>query len=796
MAESDRAPFEPIPFPPAARREVAVAPLPAEVSSLVGRGPQIAALTAVFRQPEIRLVTLVGPGGVGKTRLALAGAAEIAREHVESAVLVPLAAVHEPGLVGAAIARVLGVRASSTQPLPDALANALCRKRVLLVLDNLEHLLDAAPFVGDLLAMCPKLSVLATSRTRLQIVGEHVFPVLPLDLPTADAREVEIVAAAPAVRLFVSRAQAAHPEFALTAQNAPAVAAVCRQLEGLPLAIELAAARTPVLSPPALLARLERRLPLLTGGPRNAPDRLRTMRGAIAWSYDLLSPADQTLFRRLTVFAGGCTLAAAEEVGQYAGDVLDGIASLVASSLLRQDESAGDEPRYVMLETVREFGWERLEGHGETPALQERHAAYFLALAQQAAPQLFGVEGRSWLAMLEREHDNIRAALAWAAMSAPEAWLLQFGGALWPFWYARGYHSEGRRWLRAALAAAAGSPLRAAAAAGAALLEHCGGDNATALAWGEEALALARARQDERGIAAALYVLGKIAEATGEYERAQTHFAEALAIAQAHNDPTWAGLILDHLGSIAFGRGELDQAETSLLEALAIQRTTGHGYGEAVSLLYLGHLAQARGDAVSAAQWYGESLTLWREEDFRPGIPEVLSGLASVAAIHGQPEQASRLFGAAETVRQVLGLPAGFPERPLYERSQTAAERELGATAFAAAFAAGRALPRDDALDEAAAFAAAVAAGAPLRPSGHDEVDAGALLTARERDVLRLVARGQTDREIADALFLSPRTVNTHVGRILAKLDAGNRREAVARGRALGLLPDRDEFAR
>jgi len=630
--------------------------LPAQLSSCIGRDAELAELEGLITGS--RLVTLTGPGGVGKTRLAIEVAGRVAGEFADGVVFVDLAPLRDAGLVLGAIARRLGVDERDATPLPDLLAVSLRGRRLLVLLDNFEHVLAARDAVLALLQACPDLVILVTSRVALDVRGGRDYPVAPLVLPGA-AGPLEALRNSPAVELLVERVRAAGTELPLDAETVPSLAEICRRLDGLPLAIELAAARIRLLPPAALLARLDRRLPVLAGGPHDLPARQQTMRDAIAWSYDLLDEPEQALFRRLCVFVGGCTLEAAEVIcADGGGDpaVLDGVASLVASSLLRppmtpaagNDDAPPAAPRLTMLETIREYGTELLAERSETGEFGRRHAAYYLALAEQAGPALTGPDAIAWLARLDTEHDNLRAALRWARDADDGAAALRLAAALWPFWERRGHLSEGRRWLREGLdgAAAVAPAVRVNGLAGAARLamDQAAYDQAAERC--AQAVALARELGDPWLLAAALNTQGLLARVQDRYADSERAHQAALEQVRASADRAGEAVALLGLAYAAMFTGDGPRASALAEESLAAARDSGDRYTLAQGLFLLGWVAGNAGPGASErAEAFGtEALGLFRALGDTGGQADVLFMLGTFGMTTGDYQHAARFF--------------------------------------------------------------------------------------------------------------------------------------------------------
>jgi predicted ATPase len=696
-------------FPPLRISDSRSRTLPVQLTPLIGREHEIATVMRLLRREMVRLVTFTGPGGTGKTRLALQVAAELGDVFIGGVFFVSLASLNDPTLVIPTIARELGIRESIGQPVFARLIEELRQGQVLLLLDNFEQVIEAAPQVTDLLTSCPQLKLLVTSREVLHVRSEREFAVPPLALPDPDhIPKLAALARTPAVALFLQRAQASRSGFKLTSTNAKAVAEICVRLDGIPLAIELAASRLKVLSPQTLLARLDQPLNVLTGGARDAPARQQTLRNTIEWSYQLLTAREQRLFRWLSVFVGSCSLEAAEAIctgpGDGAGQVLDGVTSLLDKSLLQRVEQTGEESeaqedqRVLMLETIREYGLETLEVQGEGDAARQAHADYFVHLAEEAEPALKGPLLVDWLERLEREHDNLRAALQWALESGRSEVALRLGIALERFWVVRGQRTEGMAFLQRALAGNTGvdtliraKALLAAgrlafnqsnydqgeklAQEGLVLFRELGDRRGIALslnrlgvaAWRrgdfrsarlllEEDLALFRELDDRDRVAWSLFMHGLLDNKQGEYARASTRFEESLALFRdLGNKRGIAASLTQMAGTLFVSQGNQDMIYPLLEQGLSLDREVGDKEGMAVASLLLGWVALKRGERAAARSRVEESLTLYRQMEHREGIAEALSMLGKVESARGDHTFARTLYEQSLAMAQEIG---------------------------------------------------------------------------------------------------------------------------------------------
>jgi predicted ATPase/class 3 adenylate cyclase len=677
--------------------------LPTERTSFVGRELEVARVKELLKGPG--LLTLTGPGGSGKTRLALRAARELLEDYRDGVFLVELAPITEPRLVPSSIADSVGARAEGARPVLDTLTDHMRDREMLLVVDNFEQVLEAAPVVTDLLAVAPRMRILATSREPLHLTGEQELAVPPLSLP--DTRQMpgpEHLTRYESVALFVQRAAAVDPGFRVTEANAPALAELCLRLDGLPLAIELAASRVKVLSPQAILERLEHRLELLTGGPVDVPARQRTLREAIGWSHDLLDEAERALFRRLSAFAGGWTLEAAEAVAdpgaELGQNVLEVLGSLVDKSLIHRGATSSEAVRFRMLETIREFGVEQLEAAAEADATRDRHVSFFLALAEAAEPHLRGFQQKQWLDQLELDHDNLRAVLRQSIEAGEPAPGLRLVGALWRFWQIHGHLDEGRQWAEEVLAlpAASGrSTERARALTALGGLAYWQEDLTAFRDAYEEALAIAREIGDRSTIAEGIYNLayapayeGDTAGAVKMFEESRAMFEE-LGIPRGVADAQWV------LGISARLEGDLTTSRQLAEESLRLHLQVGDRFGATDALHTLGRTALAQGDLATAARSFLEALDNDEDIGNRTGMAIVLDNLAAKASAEGSHVRALRLAGASDAIKEAAG---GHAPPPLIDLPdpREAARDALGEAAVAAAWEEGRAMTLDRAL--------------------------------------------------------------------------------------------------
>jgi predicted ATPase/DNA-binding SARP family transcriptional activator/DNA-binding CsgD family transcriptional regulator len=756
--------------------------LTAERTSFVGREREIVEVERLLSMT--RVLTLTGAGGSGKTRFAMTVARRLVESYPDGVWFVELASLSDGTLIPQAVAAALGVEERPGQRVISTLTRALYRKKLLLILDNCEHLIEASAWlVETLLDSCPGLRVLATSREALNVAGELVWSVSPLSVPEeGHSFAVDGVAGYGSVRLFAERARYRDPAFALSPENVEAVATICRRLDGIPLAIELAAAKVGGLPVEQIAERLEGSLGLLAGGRRMAPPRQQTLEGALDWSYELLTGSERDLFRRLSLFAGGWTLEAAEAIGPGTGtedEVLGLLLRLVDKSLVvAEANEGGGEPRYRMLEPVRQYAGEKLGKSGEEAEVLRRHAAFFVRLAEEAELGLNGAEHARWLERLESEHDNLRAALSWLLGEGGDAGSgVRLAAAMWPFWFARGYLSEGRRWLEGAASRSgpAATPARAKALNGAGSLATFQEEYGAARALIEEGLAISRELGDKEGVASSLANLCGVAM-LGQRDDIPVIdvLEEALRLRPKLQDRRTVGNLFILEGRVALAGGDLERSVALGEEGLSLYREARDDYGIAMCLLHVGFVTLKRGEYERTTSVLREGLRLSGKLDHKMFIQYCLTGLAGVAASRGWPARAARLWGAEESMSEASGGRIVREGRATidYEGRLAAARSQLDESAWAAAWAEGRTMTLEQAVEyalseERSSFLASARASRDEKPSE--------ALTPREWEIAVLVAQELTNRQIAYELTISERTVTTHVHRMLKKLGLRSR---------------------
>lgn len=772
--------------------------LPAHLTPLIGRTQEIERVSRILRENAARLLVLTGPGGVGKTRLALAVAEVTEDAYPDGVVLVNLGPLSSSEQVLPTIAGVLGVRDRAGEQPYQTLREEIQHRTMLLVLDNFEQVVRAAPVLTDLLTHSHGLTILVTSRSVLGVYGEFVYPVPPMHVPVPDSSAFEEIEACEAVQLFVSRVRAIHPGFCLTRQNAMDIATICTRLDGLPLAIELAAPRTNLFTVSSLARRLDHRLSLLRWGPRNVPDRQQTMRNAISWSYELLTPLEQAVFRRLAIFVGRWDVEAAQSLwipGDDAGlqaeaDLFDAIGSLVDKSLIHRTISSDHDRHFSILQTLREFGLEELDRHGEREEAERLHTAYMLALAKRAAPHLTGREQVFWLDQLDMVYVDFQAVFNRIIGEDPPEQALELATALWRAGYTRGHIVETRGWLDQALERATEpTVLRAQALNGAGVLANMEGNFRRTRACHEEAVAIGRALNDTLSMALALFGLGDMATLAEDIETAEASYLEAERLYVEMGDARGIATAQTNLGNLYWGLGRLDDALKINEAAWRLYESVGDQRGVAWSVTNVGRLAAELGDQSRAFRNLAHAMELYDMLGDRSGIAESLEGFASVSFGTGDPSRAATLLAAADRLRQAISHPVPQNDMPTYGKLKSSIEEQLGQE-FDIQWSVGASMMLDDAMSLALALTLPddgisgpqIGGAASLRAIAEKGI------TERELQVLQKLGSGESDKEIAASLYISVRTVQSHVQNLLNKFGVSSRSAAVASAFREGIL--------
>lgn len=762
----------------------------ATLTSFIGRDREITSISEYLRNDEVRLVTLTGPGGVGKTRLAIEATRSLEADFPDGIHIVPLSPINDPTLVIPTIADGLGVRQWGERPIKNLLVSEIQGLRLLIVLDNFEQVVSAGPEIVSMLAASPGLTILITSRTILRVSGENVIAIEPLST-TNSARDGEL---ADASKLFINRAQEVQSTFQVDTRALSLVNSICDRLDGLPLAIELAAARLRHFPLRELNERLNHRLDVLQGGPRDQEHRLRAMRAAIAWSYDLLSDEDQQLLRRLSVFSGGFSMDAAERLmDDLPGlSAVDGVSTLLDSSLLRMSILPSGKSRYRMLETIREFGLECLVSAGELQTTHRQHADWCIDLVEEAWPAFVDrTDQQQWLCRFDAEHDNLRAALAWFHQQHDAGAMLRLAGLTHWFWYMRGHFSEGSDWINRALSLSITNDTdphdRALALFGAGPLLHALGNHERAVPYIQEARRIWAEFNFPWGLGMASLLLGIIAEDQGRYDEATALIEEAIEHGQLAKDPINEGLATFHLGVVMFGRGNHERAIELTNSALEIQREAGDRWGVSHSLSYLGLYRGLHGDIDQAFQLLLESLRQRIDTGNPEEIAITLGFVAIILSETAQFELSTQLFAAEDQLRTSIGSARNLPERKPLEAAAAKNRKLLPDEAFERAWSVGSEMTLNEAVEVVMSISNDQDPATP-----HTPIHAGrhAALTEREVEVLQLVAQGLTNPQIAKQLFITSGTARIHVSNILGKLDAKTRTEAAHIAHHLGLISE------